>query len=70
MRSGSTSRCSGRRWPSNLADFDFYADVPVALAGVEVPAARLPAQIFYIPALLLLGLVILLQRRRQTKPAF
>jgi hypothetical protein len=30
----------------------------------------MPEQVFYIPALLLLGLVILLQRRRQTKPAF
>ncbi len=60
----------GSAMAEQLGDFDFYADVPVALAGVEVPAARLPAQIFYIPALLLLGLVILLQRRRQTKPAF
>ncbi|WP_025311034.1 TRAP transporter permease [Roseicyclus elongatus] len=53
-----------------LADFDFYADEPVALATVQMPRDRLPEQIFYIPALLLLGLVILLQRRRQTKPAF
>ncbi|MBY6202581.1 TRAP transporter permease [Maritalea mobilis] len=53
-----------------LADFDFYADDPVTLASVLVPRDRMPAQIFYIPALLLLGLVILLQRRRQTKPAF
>ena len=53
-----------------LVDFDFYADEPVQLAAVQVPQARWPAQIFYVPALLLLGLVILLQRRRQTKPAF
>ncbi|MEM0937204.1 MAG: TRAP transporter permease [Pseudomonadota bacterium] len=53
-----------------LADFDFYADTPVTLAAIQAPASRLPAQVFYIPALLLLGLVILLQRRRQTKPAF
>ena len=53
-----------------LADFDFYADTPVQLASVNVPRDRLPEQVFYIPALLLLGLVILLQRRRQTKPAF
>ncbi|MFV1878470.1 TRAP transporter permease [Nioella sp.] len=53
-----------------LADFDFYADEPVRLASVQTAADRLPEQIFYIPALLLLGLVILLQRRRQTKPAF
>ena len=53
-----------------LIDFDFYTDDPVQLASVQVPQARMPEQVFYIPALLLLGLVILLQRRRQTKPAF
>jgi hypothetical protein len=53
-----------------LGDFDFYADEPVRLGQVQVPRDRLPAQVFYIPALLLLGLVIVLQRRRQTKPAF
>jgi hypothetical protein len=53
-----------------LIDFDFYADAPVTLAAIEVAQDRLPEQVFYIPALLLLGLVILLQRRRQTKPAF
>ncbi len=53
-----------------LANFDFYADTPVTLAAVQVPRDRMPAQVFYIPALLLLGLVIVLQRRRQTKPAF
>lgn len=53
-----------------LAGFDFYGPDPVELAAIETPAARPPAQLFYIPALLLLGLVILLQRRRQTTPAF
>jgi hypothetical protein len=53
-----------------LIDFDFYTDDPVTLASVQVARDRLPEQVFYIPALLLLGLVILLQRRRQTKPAF
>ncbi|MCT4372115.1 TRAP transporter permease [Yangia mangrovi] len=53
-----------------LANFDFYADEPVQIASVLVPQERLPAQLFYIPALLLLGLVILMQRRRQTVPAF
>ncbi|WP_375259117.1 TRAP transporter permease [Citreimonas sp.] len=53
-----------------LGNFDFYADEPVRLGQVQVPRDRLPAQVFYIPALLLLGLVIVLQRRRQTKPAF
>ena len=53
-----------------LIDFDFYSDAPVTLASVQMARERLPAQVFYIPALLLLGLVIVLQRRRQTVPAF
>jgi len=53
-----------------LMDFDFYSDEPVRLAAVQMARDRLPEQVFYIPALLLLGLVVLLQRRRQTKPAF
>lgn len=53
-----------------LADFDFYADAPVEIASIQVPQRQLPEQVFYIPALLLLGGVIALQRRRQTKPAF
>jgi TRAP transporter 4TM/12TM fusion protein len=50
--------------------FDFYGDEPVELVHVEVLTERMPKEIFYIPALLLLGLVIMMQRRRQTKPAF
>jgi len=54
-----------------LIDFDFYdPENPVLLAGVEIAQDRMPEQVFYIPALLLLGVVIMLQRRRQTKPAF
>ncbi len=61
----------GTEMQENLADFDFYSDDPVRIAQVLAPNEnRWPAQIFYIPALLLLGLVIVLQRRRQTKPAF
>ena len=55
-----------------LQGFDFYhPENPVEIAVIEVPATgRLPQEVFYLPALLLLGLVIALQRRRQTKPAF
>ena len=53
-----------------LSNFDFYSDTPVQLASIQAPRDRMPKEVFYIPALLLLGLVILLQRRRQTKPAF
>jgi len=50
--------------------FDFYGDTPVEVIEVRQEAARLPKEIFYIPALLLLGLVIALQRRRTDVPAF
>ncbi len=60
----------GTETAEKLANFDFYADAPVTLAAIEAPQDRMPAQVFYLPALVLLGLVILLQRRRQTKPAF
>ena len=40
-------------------DFDFE------ILAIEVPQDRLPKQIFYIPALLILGLIVLLQRRRE-----
>jgi TRAP transporter 4TM/12TM fusion protein len=60
----------GSPYQEKLADFDFYADQQVELVTVGREADRLPQQLFYIPALLLLGLVMFLQRRRQTQPAF
>ncbi len=60
----------GSPMADTLSGFDFYGAEPVQLVAVEAPADRLPAQLFYIPALLLLGLVIAMQRRRQTQPAF
>jgi len=53
-----------------LADFDFYSDTPVQIAQVQAPRERITKYVFYIPALLLLAGVVLLQRRRQTVPAF
>ncbi|NBR90501.1 MAG: TRAP transporter fused permease subunit [Rhodobacteraceae bacterium] len=53
-----------------LQDFDFYGNTPVVLERIERATDRPVKEIFYIPALLLLGLVIFLQRRRQTTPAF
>jgi TRAP transporter 4TM/12TM fusion protein len=55
---------------TTLQMFDFYGDTPVEIDQVELPAERWPKEVFYLPALLLLGLVVLLQRRRQTQPAF
>ena len=44
--------------------FDFYADTPVHIADLHRPAQRPPKEIFYLPALLLLGLVLWRQYRR------
>ena len=44
--------------------FDFYADVPVEIASVALPRDRVPKEVFYLPALLVIALVVLLQRRR------
>ncbi|MGY6634608.1 MAG: TRAP transporter permease [Alkalilacustris sp.] len=61
----------GSRYERDLQRFDFYdPNAPVVLATLEVPATQPPAELFYIPALGLLLIVIALQRRRQTKPAF
>ncbi|WP_029040560.1 TRAP transporter permease [Cucumibacter marinus] len=53
-----------------FTEFDFYGDVPVHVEQVQVEAERMPKEVFYIPAILLLGFVIWMQRRRQTVPAF
>ena len=58
------------KFEKDLKSFDFYGDNPVVVTSVQMPNDRPPKEVLYIPALLLLGLVILLQRRRQTQPAF
>ena len=60
----------GSMFDANLSRFEFYEDEQVEIIAVQERAERMPQEVFYIPALLLLGLVILFQRRRQTKPAF
>ncbi len=61
----------GTDFQRKLQGFDFYGETPVTVRELKVPAqGRWPKEIFYIPALLVLGLVILMQRRRQTVPAF
>ena len=47
--------------------FDFYGDKPVVVAKAYSKAERMPKEIFYIPALLLLGLVMLSQWRRKKR---
>ena len=45
--------------------FDYYVDEPVRVATIRKEKDRLPKEVFYIPALLVLGLVYLVQRRRK-----
>jgi len=51
-------------------DFDFYGDQPVRILKIESSAERMPKEVFYIPALLLLAGVVALQWRRKDKPPF
>ena len=54
-----------------MTNYDFYADDnPVRIETASLPAERMPKEVFHIPALILLGIVIFFQRRRQTVPAF
>jgi TRAP transporter 4TM/12TM fusion protein len=50
-----------------LGGFDFYADEPVTLQSVKAPSSQLPKELVFIPALLLLLLIAMLQRRRMPK---
>jgi len=50
--------------------YDFYGDEPVQVMRAEIDAERIPKEVFFLPAFLLLGLLILVQRRRATQPAF
>jgi len=47
-----------------LLAFDFYGDDPVVIERLEVPRVRTAKEYFYIPAIILLILVMGLQRRR------
>lgn len=51
-------------------EYDYYGDQPVVIAMVEVENDRLPKELFFIPALLLLAGLIAIQRPRATQPAF
>ncbi len=57
----------GTPFSDKLSSFDFYADQPVVLASVQAPASQLPKEIIFLPALLLLGLIVLLQKGRMNK---
>ena len=44
--------------------FDFYADRPVIVKSIAIPNERVPKEVFYIPALLVLALIVFLQLKR------
>ncbi len=48
-------------------EFDFYADDPVTVSVVQVAKQRWPKEVFFIPALLVLALVVLMQRGRASR---
>ena len=50
-----------------LEGFDFYGDDPVQIKTISAPASQLPKELVFIPALLALVGVALLQRRRAEK---
>ncbi|MEO1307880.1 MAG: DUF3394 domain-containing protein [Pseudomonadota bacterium] len=51
-------------------EYDFYGDSPVIITQMQVENDRFPKELFFIPALLLLAGVVMLQRPRATQPAF
>jgi len=57
----------GTPFADTMMGFDFYGDEPVTVASVKAPADQMPKELVFIPALLLLALVALLQRARMNK---
>ena len=49
--------------------FDYYGDEPVQVAQVLRSADRIPKEVFYLPAILLLGIIVVSQKRRSRKEA-
>ncbi|MEM7685695.1 MAG: DUF3394 domain-containing protein, partial [Pseudomonadota bacterium] len=45
--------------------FDYYGDDPVHLSNIQTEASRMPKELFYLPALLLLAGVYWMQTRRK-----
>ena len=51
-------------------EYDFYGDTSVVISEVQIENDRLPKEIFFIPALLLLMGLVLIQRPRATQAPF
>lgn len=50
-----------------MSSFDFYGDDPVQIKSVRVSAKQPAQELIYIPALILLAMLLMLQRARMTK---
>ncbi|SEF76922.1 TRAP transporter permease [Jhaorihella thermophila] len=57
----------GKPFFEKMQNYDFYGDDPVHLVSVLEEADRLPKELVFIPALLLLGLIAWLQSRRAAR---
>ena len=57
----------GSPFSDTLSSFDFYGDDAVRIASVQAPANQMPKEIVFIPALIFLMLVALLQRARMSR---
>lgn len=51
-------------------DYDFYGDAPAQIAAVAIENDRMPKEIFFIPALLILLMIVAIQRPRATQAPF
>ena len=54
----------GTPYFEELDDFDFYGDDPVIAKEAQVEVKQMPKELVYIPGLLLLVVVYLIQRAR------
>ncbi|OSP56600.1 TRAP transporter permease [Pseudoruegeria sp. SK021] len=57
----------GTPYADVMSGFDFYGDDPVVVTEVKAPAAQLPKDLVFIPALLLLMGIVWLQRGRAAR---
>ncbi|MEM6889716.1 MAG: TRAP transporter permease [Pseudomonadota bacterium] len=57
----------GTPYAETFQNYDFYGDEFVTIKEVRAPASQLPKELMFIPGLLLLALVVLLQRGRMER---
>ncbi len=61
----------GTKYFDKLAnDYDFYGDAPAQIKAIEIENERMPKEIFFIPALLILLMIVAIQRPRATQAPF